>query len=195
MWAVHIVDAIPDLENVADAISPRPRGKGVRTEADGSGVWGKCVYESGNDVNDQQVSLSPRMSAHQQVVNIQYDDGTTAGFTMVAFTRSVCERQTRIHGSWGEIIGNMESFTVNDFRTGTSTHHHPDSEGGGHGGGDAGLMRAFVKAVAHNDQSYLGVTPKDILRSHLMVFAAERARHEDQVIKYERFEAELAGLL
>lgn len=176
---MHIVDAIPDLENVADAISPRPQSKGVRTDPAGNGVWGKCVYESGNDVNDQQV------------VNIQFEDGATAGFTMVAFTKAICERQTRIHGSWGEIIGDMDSFTVNDFRMGTSTVHHPDNEGGGHGGGDAGLMRAFIKAVKHNDQSYLGVTPQDILRSHLMVFAAEKARLEDQVVKFAQFQQEI----
>jgi hypothetical protein len=57
IWAVHIVDAIPDIENVTDAISPRPQAKGVRVDAEGNGRWGKCVYEGENDVNDQQVGV------------------------------------------------------------------------------------------------------------------------------------------
>jgi hypothetical protein len=109
----------------------------------------------------------------------------------VAFTKRVCERETRIHGSHGELVGDMSTFTVTDFRTGETRKHTPLREGGGHGGGDSGLMRAFVKAVATGNQMELGVTPRDILRSHLMVFAAEKARHEDKVMQYAQFEKEV----
>ncbi len=150
-----------------------------------------------------------------QVVNIQFEDGTTAGFTMVAFTKvstsndarcdgpaadcialqAICERSTRIHGSHGELIGDMSTFTVTDFRTGDTRTYSPKLEGGGHGGGDSGLMRAFIKAVGTGNQMELGVTPQDILRSHLMVFAAEKARRVDQVVKFVDFQQELAGMI
>lgn len=107
---------------------------------------------------------------------------------MVAFTKQVCNRVTRIHGSHGEIVGDMSTYTVTDFRTGESTHHEPANEGGGHGGGDMGLMRSFIRACSEQDQMALGVEPEDILRSHLMVFAAEESRLKDQNVLYDDFQ-------
>ena len=52
---------------------------------------------------------------------------------------------------------------------------------GGHGGGDGGLMEAFVKAVATGDRSAILSGPDETLESHLMVFAAERSRHRGTV--------------
>jgi hypothetical protein len=56
-----------------------------------------------------------------------------------------------------------------------------------HGGGDLGLSRAFIEAVATKDQAKLGVTPDDVLNSHLLVFAAEKARREEKVIRFADF--------
>ncbi len=53
---------------------------------------------------------------------------------------------------------------------------------GGHGGGDHGLMKAFIEAVATNDPSRLLSGPDETLESHLMVFAAEEARQEHWVV-------------
>lgn len=84
--------------------------------------------------------------------------------------------------------------TVFDFLTRTRTEHTPPSEGGGHGGGDLGLSRAFVAAVAEEDQKILAVTPDNILNSHLLVFAAEKARREERTIRFDEFKSKaLAG--
>lgn len=77
--------------------------------------------------------------------------------------------------------------TVFDFLTRTKTIHNPPNEGGGHGGGDLGLARAFVSAVAENDQSLLGVTPEEVLNSHLLVFAGEKARREERTVRFDEF--------
>jgi len=53
--------------------------------------------------------------------------------------------------------------------------------GGGHGGGDWGLMDAFVRAVATGDRSAILSGPRTSLDAHLVVFAAERARREGVV--------------
>jgi hypothetical protein len=67
-------------------------------------------------------------------------------------------------------------------------------DGGMHGGGDLGLSRAFIEAVASKDQTRLGVTPDDVLNSHLLVFAAEKARREERVIRFGDFKkGALAG--
>jgi predicted dehydrogenase len=46
---------------------------------------------------------------------------------------------------------------------------------GGHGGGDYGVMSAFVEAVATRDRSLIRSSARESLHSHLMAFAAERS--------------------
>ncbi|KAI6034259.1 hypothetical protein BKA83DRAFT_299006 [Pisolithus microcarpus] len=156
-WPVSVlVDGLPDIENVTHALQ--------------NGPYGRCVYESDNDVCDHQV------------VNIEFSSGATASFTMVAHTSLLCERQTRLHFTHGEIVGDMSTFSVTDFRTGRKTKHYPKHEGGGHGGGDLGLVSAFVEAVRTNNQACLGTDVSEILNSHLTVFAAESSRREGRVV-------------
>ncbi|KAF7331907.1 GFO-IDH-MocA domain-containing protein [Mycena kentingensis (nom. inval.)] len=162
-WPVSpIVDGIPDIENVTDALK--------------TGPYGLCVYESPNDVCDHQV------------VNLEFSDGTTASFTMVAYSSLICDRQVRLHFVNGEIVGDMRTFTVHDFRTGTRRTVTPKSEGGGHGGGDLGLIHAFVSAVRTGRQEALGTTLEEIVKSHMTVFAAETSRKEGRVVDCVEFE-------
>ena len=63
---------------------------------------------------------------------------------------------------------------------------HVSSNGGilsGHGGGDSAIMDAFIQAVAKNDVSLLLSGPQESLETHLMVFAAEKARKESRVVE------------
>ena len=125
-----------------------------------------------------------------QIVNVEFSTGATASFTMIAHTKLICERQTRIHFAYGEIVGDMDSFTVTDFRTRKTPHHPPDNEGGGHGGGALGLIRTFIEAVRTGRQELLGTDVSDVLRSHLTVFAAEKSRREGAVVDCVQFEKE-----
>ncbi|KAJ3191274.1 hypothetical protein HK101_007923 [Irineochytrium annulatum] len=135
------------------------------------GPYGRCVYECENDVADHQV------------VNIELDGGrVTASFTMVAFTESICQRRTWIHGTKGEIEGDMQTFNVVEFETRKRSRIDPRSSLGGHGGGDFGLAAAFVEAVAGKGQERLGCTVQDVLKSHMLVFAAEEARRKGVVV-------------
>lgn len=162
-----IVDGIADIENVTEALK--------------TGPYGQCVYESDNNVCDHQV------------VNLEFSDGSTASFTMIAYSSLICERQTRLHFTHGEIVGDMTNFTVIDFRQPNSRTYHPKSEGGGHGGGDTGLMRTFVEAVATGRQEMLGTDVQEVMKSHLTVFAAEASRREGRVIDCMEFEKEARG--
>ena len=47
---------------------------------------------------------------------------------------------------------------------------------GGHGGADFFLVTTFLKAVANQDPSLISSGIKDSLRSHKLVFAAEKSR-------------------
>lgn len=123
-------------------------------------------------------------------MNIEYDNGATASFTMVAFTSLICDRQTRLHFTHGEIVGDMYNFTVTDYRTRKVTKHTPRNDGGGHGGGDKGLVDAFVSAITTNDQRILGTDAGEVLRAHMSVFAAEKSRREGRIINVAEFEEE-----
>ena len=58
----------------------------------------------------------------------------------------------------------------------------------GHGGGDYALMDAFVTALAENDPNRILSGPRESLETHLMVFAAEKARHENRVVEIMEME-------
>jgi len=143
------------------------------TKALQEGPYGRCVYECDNDVVDNQV------------VNMAFAGGKTASFTMTAFTSSG-HRRTTIFGTHGEIYGDGRCIRITDFRTDEvetiDTEASDSSIMGGHGGGDYGLMQAFIKAVAENDTTGLLSGPDETLESHLMVFAAEEARLKNVVI-------------
>jgi predicted dehydrogenase len=132
-------------------------------------------------------SSEPTMG-YQQVVNLEFSNGVTASFTMVAYTTAICDRQTRLHFTHGELIGDMKTFTVTDFRTRQSTVHRPKLERGRHGGGDLGLIRTFVDAVRAGKQELVGTDVIEVLRSHLTVFAAEHSRREGKVVDCAEFE-------
>ncbi len=143
------------------------------TEALRTGPYGRCVYTSDNDVVDHQV------------VNMLFEGGATASFTMTGFTRQR-DRETRIFGTRGELYGNGTVIEVHDFLTDRTETFRTDqaSDGSiatGHGGGDGRLMEQFVAAIATGDRSKIRSGPAESLETHLMVFAAETARRDGVV--------------
>jgi predicted dehydrogenase len=140
-----------------------------------TGPYGRCVYACDNDVVDQQV------------VTMELDGGATVSFTMTAFT-PMDHRRTRLFGTHGYLEGDGRRLTLVDFRDGSEeridTHDGLGASAAeGHGGGDAGLVRAFLAAVEARDQSLLGCTPAEALTGHRLVWAAERARATGTVVE------------
>jgi predicted dehydrogenase len=137
------------------------------------GPYGRCVYACDNDVVDHQV------------VAMEFDGGPTGTFTMTAFNAGG-HRRTRLFGTRGELHGDGETVTLCDFLTQTTQTLQAQTPGdatagGGHGGGDWGLMDAFVRAVASGDGSHILSGPRESLEAHLAVFAAEHARRTGTV--------------
>lgn len=163
-WPVNVLTEDVTEQNVIKALQDGP--------------YGRCVYECDNDVVDNQV------------VNMCFEGGKTASFTMTAFSEHT-HRRTTIFGTKGEIYGDGANIEVFDFLTENKklieTEKIDSGILGGHGGGDYGLMSRFVKALAENDPGIILSGPEETLETHLMVFAAEKARHEDEVVKIEVF--------
>ncbi|MFD1935684.1 Gfo/Idh/MocA family protein [Nonomuraea mangrovi] len=146
-------------------------------EALRTGPYGRCVYDCDNDVVDHQV------------VNMEFEGGATASFTMTGFTPAA-HRQTRIFGTRGSVEGDGERLTIHDFVTRevetVDTRPMGDSTAaGGHGGGDQGLVDAFLTAVATRDRSPILSSPGESLHSHLIAWAAERSRLNGETVTLE----------
>ncbi len=158
-WPLDVIAWPPTPERVESALRDGP--------------YGRCVWACDNDVVDHQV------------VALDYASGATATLTMTAFTTKR-DRDTRVFGTRGELVGDGETVTVHDFATGETTTHVAGvrADGGietGHGGGDDGLMDAWITAVAAGDPARVPTSPRETLESHRIAFAAERARHEGTV--------------
>ncbi|XP_026545876.1 uncharacterized protein LOC113427576 [Notechis scutatus] len=151
------------------------------TEALRLGPYGRCVYDCDNDV------------VSHQVVNMEFEGGATAAFTMVAFTEKLGVRMTTIYGTKGELSCKGEGADVEIFdflqkkKTSFSPQVMPDIPAclNGHCGADYYLIHNFVSAVLENDPSRILTSAEDTLCSHLLVFAAEKARRENRVVVLE----------
>ncbi|XP_056305831.1 uncharacterized protein zgc:154075 [Danio aesculapii] len=163
-WPVSVIcsNSLPDIESVTEALR--------------TGPYGRCVYDCDNDV------------CSNQVVNMEFEGGLTAAFTMVAFTKEICERKTTIYGSKGELSCDGHEITVFDFLTNKTTKHTSDGTvpgnfaKGGHGCADFHLIDSFISAVTNGDPTMIRSGPMETLVSHKLVFQAERARLENRVV-------------
>ncbi|MDE5897030.1 MAG: gfo/Idh/MocA family oxidoreductase, partial [Clostridia bacterium] len=128
--------------------------------------YDRCVFRCDNDVVDHQTSI------------MQFSNGKTACHTMTAFSQEIY-RDLKIHGTKAELYGHMEHNVIEVRPYGQEayrvTPELPDCSVGGHCGGDYCMMNNVYKALcgeAAEGISYLSVS----VESHLMAFAAERAR-------------------
>jgi predicted dehydrogenase len=150
---LYVFDLPPDERQWSDLIL-----QGLR-ETD----YGRCVYRMDNDQPDHLT------------VNILFANGVTAGFSMEAHV-SYEGRRTRIMGSMGDIVGDMENFTVTTFKDGRRKTWSLKTDA--HGGGDHRMLADWLQAVGQGDASLLSSPLEDSVESHLMAFAAERSRQQ-----------------
>ena len=142
-----------------------------------TGPYGRCVYACDNDVVDHQT------------VNMAFESG--ASVVLVMHGHSHQEGRTmRYDGTRATLIGRfvhgaVDSIEIHDHLTGQVEKINPDGGATGHGGGDEGLMSAFVRAV--RDPSAALTTARESLESHLMAFAAEEARVNGTLVDVSEF--------
>jgi hypothetical protein len=98
---------------------------------------------------------------------------------MEAFT-SYEGRRTRVMGSHGDIVGDMTSFTITNFKTGKQEEWKETTDM--HGGGDWRLTENWIHAVAQRNSSLLTSTIDQSIESHIMGFMAEESRKNKKVM-------------
>ncbi len=167
-WPLTVLCSEPTPERIREALR--------------TGPYGRCVYHCDNDVVDHQT------------VNMEFEGGATAVFTVSAFT-SRGYRTIRIMGTMGEIEGNMDTNTIVVRKFG-----QPDQEMNldqitdrfaGHGGGDAKMMECVCSMFRGGEPQGVALTGIDAsVDSHVMALAAEESRlHGGIGIDLEEFSA------
>ncbi|MBQ8812960.1 MAG: Gfo/Idh/MocA family oxidoreductase [Lachnospiraceae bacterium] len=153
----------------ADVVVNEPTEEAIR-EALKTGPYGRCVYACDNDVVDHQV------------VNLQMEDGASFQMVMSAFT-SRGGRDTKIMGTRGEIVANLQENTICVMPFGGEQYtidvSKIASDFSGHAGGDSRMVAEFLDIVSGRIEPTVRTTSlKDSVESHYVALAAERSRVE-----------------
>lgn len=163
-WYSNTIRKVVSLDT-----SPAALSEALRT-----GPYGRCVFHCDNDVVDHQV------------VNLEFEGGVTASFTMCAFTYGG-GRTINLMGTRGQIKGDMESnyIEVWDFTTGNHTEVTVKAPAIGHGGSDESMMRDFVRLVREQGVSRSSASVS--VQSHLVALAGEASRVTGKGIELDEF--------
>ena len=143
--------------------------------------FGRCVYQTDNNVVDTQV------------VQAEFADGIHVAFTMCGHN-GVERRMTKISLTRGEIVydgGNPDVVTVHRFAPVKRTETIRVVSRGTHAGGDRAIMDNFIDAIVTGDTSHLKTPIRKSLEGHLLVFAAEASRREGRIVDVRDYERQL----
>lgn len=150
----------------------------ARMDALRTGPYGRCVYHCDNDVVDHQI------------VNMEFAGGISVALFMHGHSNEEC-RTMRYDGTRATLRGKFTyhggEITICDHRTGSEETIIPEVRAG-HGGGDLGLVAAFVRAL-RADRPEVLTSARASVESHLMAFAAEQARVEASVVNMDTYRA------
>ena len=141
--------------------------------------YGLCVFHANNDVVDHQV------------VNMEFEGGVTASFSMNAFNKG--GRYIRIFGTKGELYAAASDadITVYTFCDGKTekvpVRKTEESIRGGHGGGDSGLIADLAPVLQGCYQGFSASEINGAVQNHLIAFAAEESRLTGSVIDMEEY--------
>ena len=154
---------------ISEDTSPEARRRALE-----DGPYGRCVYHCDNDVVDHQT------------VNMEMEDGTSVVLVMHGHSHQE-GRTMRYDGTRATLFGSYyptaQEIQIHDHLTCELEVLRPPvgSIGAtGHGGADAKLMAGFVRAV--HDPACALTPARDSLESHLMAFAAEKARVSGAIV-------------
>ncbi len=141
--------------------------------------YGLCVFHANNDVVDHQV------------VNMEFEGGTTVSLTMNAFNKG--GRYIRIFGTKGELYANMSDTEISVYTFDDDKHRKVRIKDTGkiivegHGDGDQGMI---AEMYDYFNENYNGFCAADIdisVKNHLIGFAAEKARKAGTVESIDEF--------
>ena len=142
------------------------------------GPYGRCVYYCDNDVVDHQI-VNMELESGTSVVLVMHGHSHEEARTMrYDGTRATLRGKFTYVSGWIEIWDHVTNRRIDV--------NIPPAEGG-HGGGDFGVVRAFLRAVRGEREAL--TSAREALESHLLAFAAEEARLQGTVVDMDDFRA------
>lgn len=162
-WGTYALSSQPDKASIEKALEYGP--------------YGRCVFAGDNNVTDHQTA------------EITFQNGILAQFSVHGFSNENY-RKTHIFGTAGEIFCNdlEETIVLHPFGKekqifDMSLKQDEASYGGGHVGGDLGLVKDAIALFENKTTVQKNLTLlSETLESHLMADACERSRKEKNVI-------------
>lgn len=156
VWPFTVLHPKPSVETLKEALS---------------GPYGRCVYQSDNNVMDHQL------------INMNFDKGKMAHLTLSAFTGTT-HRELKIMGTLGELYVNDLKQTIELRRFDGKFHIDPviydikaiTSNLAGHGGGDERLMKDFIHILDQEVKHTHLTSIERTIDSHYIAFMAEESR-------------------
>ncbi|XMB73059.1 Gfo/Idh/MocA family oxidoreductase [Mycoplasmatota bacterium WC30] len=137
-------------------------------------IYGRCVFNSDNNVPDHQVSI------------IEFENGVHATFNLSAFSNEI-HRSIKIMCEYGEIraIESKEEIEIAPFGK-QKEIIYTEKLAGGHGGADSGFVKNFMNTYIYGQP--FDSTLEMSIESHIMAFAAEYSRiNSGEVVEINEF--------
>lgn len=141
------------------------------------GPYGRCVYSCDNNIPEVQT------------VQMTMEDNLEVNFALTAFSSRIT-RRTIFFGTRGEIKADFEDGLIFLDKYGEGQEViNITAPGEGHGGGDHGLMEHFLQFLKGEEKNNYSTTTtiEESLESHLMSFAAEKARKNRKIVDLNEF--------
>ena len=139
--------------------------------------YGQCVFACKNNVVDNQM------------VDMYFENGVKVTHVMTAFT-SGSGRKMTFHGTIGEISLHDEKDEIrisvygkeDKFIKISELCENDEDKNMGHGGGDAGIYRAFTNLITGKSDK-VETSIEASIESHLIAICAEESRKTGKIVK------------
>jgi hypothetical protein len=169
------------LNKPLDTITLEEKREFLKTD-----VYGQCVFKTDMDIVDRQC------------VTVEFENGSIGTLNLVGGT-SKAGRHIHVLCEYGEIVGYIEEnkIIVREFNKVQVDYDEylidfnqdlsqEDNSVGGHYGGDYYIMKDLVRFLNGEATSVATTVISDSINSHLICYAAEKARKEHVVVDLKK---------
>ena len=136
-------------------------------------VYRQCIYHTDADVMTNQSAT------------ILFDDGTQAIFTIALYAGSDEQRDIRILGTEGQLIGDLKYGRIELLLYRENTHEIFELPGGMHGDGDPLILDDFFRCIDEKKQPE--ATVEDGVLASRIAFAANLSVKERRIVNLDEF--------